>query len=306
MIINNTSITEVNAADISEDELFKVSKKNFQSTLPVSLKQSGMLEVPYIFKNDNGYGILTCHNRLKILREAGITNLKCFVLDRPDAEVFMNHVSLKTYRNELGPFGKIKTLSLLNSSFNLSETVRKEFCTKVLKLASELVENEAYLNKIMNFPDTLTGYIDEKDISFKIIKDISLLPSDWIAVIDNWLKDTQVRVNIFRMIVDHLYDIFRRGENISVIETVSFSDDKTLYDSIYRIRYPEYSKLKLKSDNIINELSGAGLTIEFPEYFDRRSVTLKIDIDKKSDCADQLKKVSKINTDKLSELLSLL
>ena len=306
MIFDSAAISKVNIADITDNELFKVSKNIFQVTLPASLKLSGMLEVPYIFKKDKGYNILTCHNRIKILREAGITHLECFVLDHPDAAIFMNHVSLKTYRNELGSFGKLKTLSLLSSAFNLNESERKEFCTKVLKLASEFIDNEAYLKKIMDFPDTLISYIDEKDISFKIIKDLSLLPAEWIAVVSRWINDIQIRVNIFRMLIDYLFDIYRRGDSISVIEAVISGDDKTLYDNIYRIRYPEYSKLKMKSDSIINELSGAGLTIEFPEYFDRRSLTLKIDIDKKTDCANQLKKVSKIDIDKLTELLSLL
>lgn len=306
MITDIAVQAEVNIDDISEDELFKVSKKNYNNTLPGSLKQSGMLEAPYVYKKDNGYTPLTCHNRIKLLRESGITSIRCYILDQPAAEIFMNYVSLKAYRNELGPMGKLKTLTLINSFFNLDAFVKKEFCTKILKLNSEIVDNAEYLERIMHFPDTLADYIDEKDMSFKVIKDLSILPSEWISAIDNWIKNIQVRVNIFRMLVDFVFDIYRRGDSLSVIESVSFSDDKTLYDSIYRIRYPEYSSLKMRSENLISELSGSGVTIEFPEYFDRRSVTLKIDIDKKSDCAGQLKKVTKISVEKLTELLSLL
>ncbi len=306
MISSAPAVLKINISDISSDELFKVSKNYYQTSLTSSLKLSGMLDVPYVYKTGSDYKIITCHNRLKILREQGLSALNCFVLDEPDSDIFMNHVALKSYRNEIGSFGKLKALFILDTFFNLPESARKDYCTKVLKLPLEIIENESYLTKILAFPEHLIWYIDEKDINFKLIKDISLLPAQWIEVIARWIKGVQVRVNIFRMLVDNVFDIYRRGDSLTSIESIPFNDDKTLYDSVYRLRYPGFSKLKLQSDNLINELSGAGLTIDFPEYFDRRFVTLKLDIDKKTDCSDQLKKISKINIEKLKELLSFL
>lgn len=297
---------DVNITDIIPDDFFKVSKKNYPAALTLSMNTSGMLEVPYIFKNGSGYNILTCHNRIKILRESGIPDLKCFILNEPDVKLFMNHVSLKMYRNELGPMGKLRTIFLINSFFKLRESETKDYCTKILKLPVDILENDDYLKKIMGFPETLTSYLDEKDVSFKVIKDLSLLPSGWITVVNNWLDSIQIRVNIFRMLIDNLFDIYRRGDEISVLGSIEFSDDKTLYDIIYRIRYPEFSRLKMKAEGIINQLSGAGLTIDFPEYFDRGFATIKLDINKKSDCSDQLKKISKIDVEKLKELISFL
>jgi len=304
--MNKASLIEVNIADIGPGDFFKVSKKNYPPALNVSLNMSGILEVPYIFKTGSAYDILTCHNRIKILRESGVTGLKCFVLDEPDVNIFLNHVSLKAYRNELGPIGKLRTLFLISSFFKLQETVKKDFCSKVLKLPLDIAENEVLLNKIMEFPDILISYLDEKDISFKVIKDLSMLPYGWIAVVNSWLNSIQVRVNIFRMLTDNLFDIYRRGDKLQDIESMVFNDDKTLFDTIYRARYPEFSRLKSKSDGIINQLSLSGLTIDFPEYFDRGFVTIKLDINKNSDCSEQLKKISKINVEKLKELISFL
>ena len=304
--MNNVTLMDVNITDIIPDDFFKVSKKNYPAALTLSMNTSGMLEVPYIFKNGSGYNILTCHNRIKILRESGIPDLKCFILNEPDVKLFMNHVSLKMYRNELGPMGKLRTIFLINSFFKLRESETKDYCTKILKLPVDILENDDYLKKIMGFPETLTSYLDEKDVSFKVIKDLSLLPSGWITVVNNWLDSIQIRVNIFRMLIDNLFDIYRRGDEISVLGSIEFSDDKTLYDIIYRIRYPEFSRLKMKAEGIINQLSGAGLTIDFPEYFDRGFATIKLDINKKSDCSDQLKKISKIDVEKLKELISFL
>ena len=301
-----TDLLKINIADIASDDVFKISKQIYPATLAASLKLSGMLEIPYVIKTGSAYSIFTCHNRIKILRVSGVPDLICHILNEPDINIFMKNASLKAYRNELGPMGKLKTLSLLDSFFHLNESSRKDFCTKVLKLPLEIIENKDYMNKVMDLPVTLSDYIDEKDMSFKTIKDLSLLPQDWTAVIDNWIKDIPVRVNVFRMLIDYVFDIYRRGDSLTSLELISFSDDKILYDTVYRIRYPEFSKLKNKSDSIISEISEAGLTIDFPEFFDRNFVTLKLDINKKSACADQLQKISNINIEKLTSLLSLL
>ncbi len=302
-----TSITDVvKIADISSDDFFKVSRKNYQNNLIYSLKLSGMLEVPVLIKTDSGYDIFTCHNRIKILRESGVVDLASIILSTPDADYFMNHISLKAYRNELGPFGKIKVLTLMKTFFKLDDQTVKDFCSKVLKLPLDVIDNEVYLGKVQSFPSALEDYLDEKDMSFKTIKDLSLMPQDWLALIDSWITKIQMRVNIFRMLADYLFDMYRRGDSLEVLSPLSFDDDKVLYDTVFRVRFPEFSKLKSRSESIINELSGGGLTIDFPEYFDRKNITVKLEIDKRSDCNNQLKKIKDINVEKMTELLSLL
>lgn len=304
--MNTSETAVVKIADISSNDYFKVSRKNYQSNLVYSLKTSGMLEAPVLIKTDDGYDIFTCHNRIAILRESGIEDLEAVIITNPDVKLFIKHIALKAYRNELGPFGKLKTLTLLNTFFKFEATAVKEFCSKILKLPVDIIENKDYVNKLFDFPVTLIDYLDEKDMSFKTIKDMSLLPREWLVLVDKWLKSIQVRVNIFRMLVDYLFDMYRRGDSIAILEQLSFSDDKTLYDTVFRIRYPEFSKLKIKSESIIGELSGGGLTIDFPEFFDRGSFTLKLDLDKRSDCNSQLKKIKEIDVEKLKDLLSLL
>ena len=301
------SVSElINISGISENDLFKVSKYNYQKSLPLSLKISGMLEIPYIVRTVTGYHVFTCHNRIKILRDSGITSLNCYVLNEPDVNIFMNYVSLKAYRNELGPAGKLKTLTLLKDIFILQDKLKKEFCEKILRLPSGVAEDEKFIEQFFTFPESLILYLDEKDIGFKIIRDLLLLPSDWLGVVDNWVRTMQIRVNVFKMLIDNIYDIYRRGDDLSVIESVICEEDKILYDNIFRIRYPQYIKMKMESDKIIKELTGRGIAIDFPEYFDRKFITVRLDIDKNSDCKNQIKKLLQINSERLNELMSLL
>ena len=66
----------VSIHDIEDDEHFKISR-NFKSPeLITSLKNSGMLEIPFLIKRGNSFYPFTCHNRLAILSEAGISSSK--------------------------------------------------------------------------------------------------------------------------------------------------------------------------------------------------------------------------------------
>ena len=297
---------EVDIAEIADNDLFRVSRKIYPSGLSSSLKLTGMLEIPWIIKNSPGYIALTCHNRIKILRESGIKSLKCHVLNDPDVHVFMNYVSLKAYRNELGPAGKLKFILLLTDTFKISDMAVSEYCKKNLKLPDDVINDRKFIERFFLFQDSLITYLDEKDISLRIIRDLINLPSNWLGIISNWTAHVQIRVNFFKMIIENISDIYRRGDHISVIESILYEDDKTLYDEVYRIRYPRYTKMKTESDFIIRNLTGPGLSIDFPEYFDRSFITIKLNIDKKSDCSGQLKKITAMNPARLNELISLL
>jgi hypothetical protein len=240
------------------------------------------------------------------MQELKTVEIRAVLLENPDAEIFMSHLSLKMYRNELGPSGRIKGLYLLKSIFKVDESDLKEFGLKILKLQPEILENETFMEDMDSLPEALINYIDDKDISFKIIKDILLLPQSWIEIIGTWLKEIQIRVNIFRVLIDNLFDIYRKGIDISVINSVEYSDDKTLNDAIFRLRYPKFSMLKNKSNTIINELSCKGLSIDFPEYFEKSSITLKLEINKKNDLSNELKKILAVDVEKLKELISML
>ncbi|MCL1865377.1 MAG: hypothetical protein FWF73_06145 [Spirochaetes bacterium] len=304
--MNDRIIVDVNISDIVYDETFKVSKRNYSDQLHTSLELSGMLELPYLMKKGSGYYIFTCHNRIRILQESGVREIRSILLEDPDVEIFMNRLSIKMYRGELGFFGRLKGIYILKSIFKVDEADLKKFGLKILKLQPEILENETLMVNITSLPEVLINYIDDKDVSFKIIKDILLLPHSWIEVISTWLEEIQVRVNIFRAVIDNLYDIYRRGTDISVIKSVEYGDDKTLNDNIFRIRYPEFSRLKSKSDVIVNDLSCKGMSIDFPEYFEKSSITLKLEVNKKDDLNSELKKILTMDVEKLKELISLL
>ena len=308
--MNNRITADINISDIVYDESFKITKNNYSESLRTSLELSGMLELPYLLKGACGYRIFTCHNRIRVLQESGAGKIRSIILEEPDAEVFMNHISLKMYRNELGPLGRVKAVNLLKSVFKVNESDLKEFGLKILKSPPEILEDDELMKKFMekmgSLPPALINYIDAKDISFKIVNDILLFPQSWIELISRWLEEIQVRVNIFRVVIDNLFDIYRKGIDISGLNAITYSDDKTLNDSIFRIRYPQFSRLKNKSDAIINELSRKGLSIDFPEYFEKSSVTLKLEINKKNDLGNELKKIAAMDVEKLKELISLL
>ncbi len=298
--------SEVNIDEISDDDFFKVSRRNINETLLYSLKNSGMLETPHIIKTGGLYSIFTCHNRIKILRESGVKSVKCLLLDVCDAEIFIKHIILKAFRNEIGPVGKLKAVRLLDRHFNLAADRVMELCVKVFKIPADAAGNELFYDRVLSFPDDLKWYLDDRDLNFRVIKDLSMMADEWTAVMSGWLSEVPVRVNIFRQITDSLFDMYRRGDSIRDLEEIQFTDDRSLYSAIFNLRYPDYSVLKAKSDSIIGKLNIPGVYIDFPELLDRGYITVRLDINKKGGASEQLKKITRIDAVKLDELLSLL
>lgn len=304
--MNRINLSDINVNDIADNDFYRVSRKIYNETLPYSLKNSGMLEYPYIVKNGDNFTVFTCHNRIKILCESGIGSLRCILLDLPESDIFIRHFTLKAYRNEIGPAGKLKIIKLLSEHFNLPQQSIRDIAARVLKIPAELSGNESFYNRVLSFPGALLDYVDDRDINFRVVKDLSLLPDEWLAVISRWLDTVPVRVNIFRPVVDLLFDIFRRGDSVVSVESAIFTDDRSLYNAVFNVRYPDYSVLKARSEKLIDELNGSGLTVEFPEYFDRGSINVRLEVNKKGPASDQLKRISRIDAGKLDELLSML
>ncbi len=294
--------------DIEKDDHFKISRNLITPELVNSVTKSGMLELPFLIRKDSVYCPLTCHNRISILAEAGIQHLTAFISDIPLAEIFKRNVILKVYRNECGTVGRLRAYKILQQDFGMNGDELNEFARKYLKMPADVISDRIFIDSILSLPVALKEYIDQKDISFRIIRDIVLSGDEVISEVSKWLENIQVRQNIFKMLVDFLFDIKKRDGVLKPVEITGPGkmDDKSLYDTIFRMRYPDYAAKKIEADTLISSINSKGVTIEFPEYFERDSLTLKFNISKKEK-GDRLQElVSSVNPDKIKDLLKLL
>ena len=294
--------------DINDDTHFKISRNSFNPELEQSIRLSGMLEEPHLIQRGDSYTPLTCHNRIKILKAAGVDSLHARVITAPDRGVFMNNVAIKMYKNEIGPMGRLRVLNILENDFDVRGTELTDISKKILKIPADISGDSSCIASISRFPESLRGYMDAREVPYKTIRDVASLSPDLVSELNRWVGKIQVRLNIFKLLVEHLFDVWRRDGGITPIDdsVISSMDDKKLYDYIFRIRYPEYTRRRDMSDVIIRGITGNGISIDFPEYYERGDFTLKINISKRYN-SDKIKEVlAGIDIQRLGELISFL
>jgi hypothetical protein len=319
--IENVIIDSIDLNDIE----FKISKPLGDDRLKESIRSSGILEMPVLFKENNLYKIIFGHNRLSIIKELNLskagTGLFCYIAQEPDPELFIGYAVLKNFRGEFGATGKSKFILILKNKFCLDEN-DIALAAKKMQIPDEFLL-AGNLEKVLSLPEPLKNYLDLKSIGFKIVKNILRLSKDACILFSNWLIVIDIRVNIFKSIVDLMVDIdkINRTENIlaklAIIDPMAgdFNDsvkknsirkDEMLFREIFKVRYPEYTNIKLKAENIINEMVENGLEIYFPEYFEKDEIGILLKINKRNKIEGFNKMISRINVDALKKLLELL
>lgn len=294
----------IRISDIRCDDTFRISKPVVSDALIQSLKELGMLEKPYLLESGNGLLPLTCHNRILALGKLGIDTVDSFIIKNFDPVLFINNTAIKVRRNETGPAGKCRAF-MIAREFNIY-TDHGRFCKRILNVSPDILDPE-FAAKILNLPVALKNYIDIKDPGFKILKDLVALPQHMIEWIDYCLGIMQVRVNVFKIVVDHLFDLGKKnpGTALPVIDA-AVADDRQLLEAVSRIRFPEYSALRERADNLVEAVTSRGVSVDFPEFFESSKFTLNFDVSVRDSADDIRRRLNGIDAGKLVELASLL
>lgn len=300
-------LVDINLIDVN-DETFRISRRIEDGNLSDSILNYGMLEKPFLLKNSDRYIPFSCHNRIKICAESGINKISVIILDKPDPGRFFNNLVLKLHRNEVGPVGKLRAVNILES---ISPSFIKENLVKFRKIAG--IPGEYFLersagNRVLSLPAELLNYLDSRDVNFKVIKDITAMDIETQKLLDKWVKLLQIRVNIFKKIADHVFDIERRDgvESLKMLDADSLKDDTALYMEIFKIRYPDYSRINNISTQLIDKIKVPGLSVDFPEFLERDYITLKLNVSKRDGAGEWRKILSGLSDKNIKELLDLL
>jgi hypothetical protein len=305
----------IDSIDLNNDE-FKISKPLGDDRLKQSLQSFGLLDPPVVYKADNTYKIISGHNRLTMLKELNLAvgSVLCYITSLPEPGSFTDYAFLKNFRGEIGPIGKSKFIRILKNKFCLNEN-EILFAAKNMQIPGDFIYADQF-EKVLSLGDPLKKYLDLKDIGFKIINNILRLPDEARVLLSNWVIDAGIRVNIFKNIVDLVVDINKINKIPALQPMIDLSagdstgntarKDETLYRELFKIRYPEYTDIKLKAGKIIADIMKDGLEIDFPDYFERDEIGISLKINKRDNVEGFNKMLSRINTDALKRLLDLL
>jgi len=296
-----------------DDRYFKISRDYIDEGLRSSIRDFGVLDPPVVVREPDRLRVVFGFNRLRILKELGHDATPAVVLPGIDAEWYVRSVLLKCHRNEAGPVGRLKILHILRNTFDGGADLIAHAAKNGLHIPEYFINSESLLTAAMNLPQPLKRYLDHKDIPHKIIRELTELAPDAIDMISRWLEYAPIRVNIFKSLIGMLPDIYDRAEGAGTLQNIAPDEaggiqrwDEYLFGRIYRLRYPSYSSLKMKADEIVRRYSSEGIRIEYPPYFEGDSISLTLSLRKQDDPEIIKKKIDGMDRGVLRELLDLL
>jgi hypothetical protein len=288
MIIHNVIPRKIRLSDINfSDVSFKISRNSIDDELRLSVIKFGPIEPPVIRGGDGV--IIFGHNRLRVLSGNGAESVEAIVPDDIQGGDFARMAILKHYRNEIGPIGRLKLARILSEKFRMEPAEVNRLARNTFNVPDEFAAGGGLMEKALGLPETLSTYIDAKDIGYKIIKTILKMDAESIGLMESWIGAANIRINFFRDMADFICDIRARDGNTAMLKSIdpgSVEDKKQrelyIYNELRKARYPEYTAMKGKADRIIADLKRGGVDIDFPEYFEGDSIGMRITLSRRN------------------------
>ncbi len=315
MVIMNTygSLKQIPLASIDLlDRYYKISRNQINDELRSSVREFGALDPPVVIDPGGPCRVVFGFNRLEILRETGVESVEAVVLPDVDTEWYIARALLKCVRNETGPIGRIRIHAIL-SEMGLEAGRLERIAKKCLHLPDDFTRAGILAALPGELPEPLKDYLDCRDIQFRIIRDLVRLPGVAHDALAAWISYAPLRVNIFRFIVDMLSDILVREGDIGFVAGIRPDEsidrkqwEEHLYGFIREARYPEYTPMQKRADDIVGYFATRGIGLHYPPYFEGDRIDLTISLGRKDDPALVRKRIDEADLSRLKELLELL
>ena len=307
--LRNIMLEEIDFTDLT----YKITRNVVADKLFQSVTRHGILSPPILLKNDNNFIIICGHNRLSMALRCGLQSCFCQIIDNLHLNMLLHCSLKKNYHGEIGPVGKIKLIRILTLINSEKADEINRIARHDLGVPEFIFSDPAGMTTILSLPQSLSDYIDSRDPGYKTIRDLIRLPHETLEIIDAWLKSTQLRVNVFREIVDYLYDIYRRDgstESVGKINYIEIKDHRAreqyIYSRLREIRFPEYSRMIEKAEKIIGGFRGKGINIVLPPHFEGDSIGITLELSRKDGLEPLQKKIAELDLQELRNLLELL
>jgi hypothetical protein len=199
-------------------------------------------------------------------------------------------------------------LNIIDQHFSDDLSLSHGELRRLTGLPIEYIKKKSERDKISVFPRHLLEYIDARDINFKTIRDLLTFDYTLLDWLSGWISSIQIRVNIFKKITEHLFDIARNGKtaDIPLHGDGRIKNDSDLHAEVFRVRYPHYSSMNYKASEIINKISSPEVSIGFPEFFEKNHILITLKIFKNNRKGEWRKNIESVSNEDIDELLKLI
>ncbi len=305
---------EVHVGDIDPDRtVFDVFKTGNRERLEKIIRTFGVPARPLLHRGPSSWDIISGTEILSIVKGLGLEKCPALVMDAFSWREYGHFLLARDLKGEISPVGKLRAVSLMRDRLEAPEEECVELAVSGLQVPLDMAVDTHLPGRVFTFPPPLYTYLETRDMGFKVIKNLLLLPREGIDLIASWVSSFQIRVNIFREIVDMLLDIIKRdgacgglSDLLPEMESGTGKTDETLHARVRCIRYPRYSRLKEKADNVTARLRGMGIVATIPPFFEGNTVELNIRIRKGDDRSETGRKLKAVLENEVADLMELL
>jgi hypothetical protein len=305
--------TGLDSIDLS-DERYRVSKSRPSDALYSSIAQHGVIDPPVLLRTPDKNIIVFGHNRLRVCAETAAARCGCIVVDDILPGWFIEYALLKNYHGEISPYGKIRLSMILGGMTGLPRDEALEILRTGFGVPQEYAAEPLRAHAVLSSaPAGLRDYLDCRDIGFKILGRVLLLPAQAHGMLAQWINAGPMKINVFKEAVELILDICRRdGSDIAASSTFSVNDreDGAVEDAIIRhlreVRYPHFAGLKKRAEALMAEIGRERVGITMPRHFEGDSVEVSLRFSKRDDAGEIVRRLSSVRADKIRALLDML
>lgn len=307
----NAEMISLTSIDLSDDK-FKISKNIISAELLVSIKTSGILRPPSAVYDGKLFYLVTGHNRVAAAALAGLEEIPVVRVQDNLLDVIIREAALKSFNGEIGPSGKLAAIALLKNDFNMNDDFIQKVGCGALAIPEWVLNDAVFISEFAGLQKSVKDFFDIRDIPFKLIKTFFSLPKDAAALLGGYAAGISMGVNIFKKITELLADITRRDNNCDFLKNINMDEfngresAQEFLRKIFEFRYPEYSNLKKRADGHVKALMKAGISVDFPEFFEGGEMAIRIPIKRKEGAEAFFEKTQKVSKDELKNLLDML
>lgn len=310
-----TTVAPVAPGEVdTANQEFRITRPRLdKETLKRSIARFGVLEPPVFLKKGGGLVILLGHNRVEACLGIGVPAIPAVVTDAVDPEAYLEYALVKSFRNEMGPVGKIRCTAVAARMAGFDEKRLIETARHGFGLSDDFAGRPELRAMAEALPGALRGYLDLRDISFKTLRNILYLPPPGWEFLARWVEAVNLRVNVFREVVDMMVDVYRRDGGIegmpappgSAVED-RHGEEGRLYGETYRLRYPDYSRRKEAADRLVESFRKERIEVGVPPFFDGDGVNITVKVRRGDDLAKIRERLGSVDMARIRELLDLL
>ena len=307
-------IREIPLRDIDiHDESLRFGQRGDTEPLKRSIAQVGLLEPLLLLRKGETLQVVQGFHRISAVTDLGWERVPGKIIEDLEGDECCRLGLVHAFERGLGLMGSLRFLHVLGDRFKISQEETRNLGRQSLGIPKELLPGEALFVEALALPEEMHRYFDSRDLAFRHLRDYLRLSPQSREGFAQVLGEIPLRTNLFRKVLELLIDIEHRdGEGnhfppMGDLRGEEVKDgEKIILDYLFALRYPRYNTLRKKAEEHLGRLSVKDVTLEFPHYFEGKSVKLSVLVKRGEGIEDICKKITALDEEEFLALMEML